>query len=336
MHMEYNKLRNKINKFYTGGKIQKFDIGGTISSLDQIINDPNVDWETYQKAIKIRNSIGSNGEIRSNYTFNGEDYTFNQNDASSLINQYKMKSSMPSDDEINADIEQANQEQLGKLNASTESNLNSAIENANVSESERAVAEQRANKPSMISTPKSPLGNGNLSGAATGMIAKTAVGAMNAIDGLAMGDKNFGAQSQAIDSAVHGVSGALMSSGNPYAMIAGAALEGANFLTKAGGRTVQGYDVNIENSGYGNLGHMESSSSRDFGALIGLGGIFNRGAMEKKLARRNEQARMAMQAAEISEDIKFEQEARMNAVDNVLRNNQIALAGGVDLNSLGQ
>ena len=44
---------------------------------------------------------------------------------------------------------------------------------------------------------------------------------------------------------------------------------------------------------------------------------------------------MAMQAAEISEDIKFEQEARMNQVDNVLRNNQIALAGGVDLNSLG-
>jgi len=150
-----------------------------------------------------------------------------------------------------------------------------------------------------------------------------------------MGDKNFGAQSQAIDSAVHGVSGALMSSGNPYAMIAGAALEGANFLTKAGGQTVQGYDVNIENSGYGTIGHMESSSSRDWGAMIGLGGLFNRGAMERKLAKRNEQARMAMKAAEISEDIKFEQEARMNQVDNVLRNNQIALAGGVDLNSLG-
>jgi hypothetical protein len=126
-----------------------------------------------------------------------------------------------------------------------------------------------------------------------------------------------------------------MSSGNPYAMIAGAALEGANFLTKAGGQTVQGYDVNIENSGYGMLGHMESSSSRDFGAMIGLGGIFNRGAMEKKLARRNEQARMAMKAAEISEDIKFEQEARMNQVDNVLRNNQIALAGGIDTSLLG-
>lgn len=79
---------------------------------------------------------------------------------------------------------------------------------------------------------------------------------------------------------------------------------------------------------------MESSSSRDWGAMIGLGGIF-KGAMERKLAKRNEQARMAMKAAEISEDIKFEQEARMNQVDNVLRNNQIALAGGVDLNLLG-
>jgi len=168
-----------------------------------------------------------------------------------------------------------------------------------------------------------------------GIAAKAGVAAVNTIDQATMGDKNFGAQSQAIDSTVHGVSGALMSSGNPYAMLAGAALEGANFLTKAGGQTVQGYDVNIENSGFGTLGHMESSSSRDFGAMIGLGGLFNRGAMDKKLAKRNEQARMAMKAAEISEDVKFEQEARMNSVDNVLRNNQIALAGGVDLNLLG-
>jgi hypothetical protein len=53
-------------------------------------------------------------------------------------------------------------------------------------------------------------------------------------------------------------------------MAAAAALEGANFLTKAGGQTVQGFDVDIASSGYGNLGHMESSSSRDFGAMIGL------------------------------------------------------------------
>ena len=68
--------------------------------------------------------------------------------------------------------------------------------------------------------------------------------------------------------------------------------------------------------------------------MIGLGGL-NSGKMQAKLARRNEQARMALQAAEISEDIKFEQEARMNSVDNILRNNQIALAGGINTNLLG-
>ena len=53
--------------------------------------------------------------------------------------------------------------------------------------------------------------------------------------------------------------------------------------------------------------------------------------MDKKLARRNEQVRMALKAAAISEDQSFEKEARTNSIDNVLRTNQMALAGGVDL-----
>lgn len=69
-------------------------------------------------------------------------------------------------------------------------------------------------------------------------------------------------------------------------MAAAGALEGANFLTKAGGQTVQGYDVDINNSGYGTLDHMESSSSRDFGALIGLGGL-NNSTIQRKLTKRN-------------------------------------------------
>ena len=159
--------------------------------------------------------------------------------------------------------------------------------------------------------------------------------AVNALDDLTMGDKNFGAQSQAIDDAVHGVSGALMKSGNPYAMAAGAALEGANFLTKAGGQTVQGFDVDINSSGYGDLGHMESSSSRDFGAMIGLGGIFNRGKMQAKLAKRNQQAQMAMIAANIANEQSFEQEARANSIQNTIMNNQIALSGGLETSLLG-
>lgn len=154
--------------------------------------------------------------------------------------------------------------------------------------------------------------------------------AMGVTENELMGDKNFGAKSAIIDQTVHGASKALMSSGNPYAALAGVALEGANFLTKAGGQTVQGFDVNIDSSGYGNLGHMESSSSRDFGTLIGLGGLTD-SKMTQKLARRNEQARMALKAAAISEDQSFEKEARTNSIDNVLRTNQMALAGGVDL-----
>lgn len=162
-----------------------------------------------------------------------------------------------------------------------------------------------------------------------------AVGAMKAVDNMLMGDKNFGAQSEAIDTAVHGVSSALMSSGNPYAMAAGAALEGANFLTKATGQTVQGFDVDINSSGYGQMGHMESKSSRDFLGMIGLGGIFNKGKMDRKLAKRNEQMQMAMQAANVANEQKFEQEARANSIQNTVTNNQIALAGGIDTSLLG-
>lgn len=43
---------------------------------------------------------------------------------------------------------------------------------------------------------------------------------------------------------------------------------------------------------------------------------------------------MALSAQSISEDVKYEQEARANSVDNVLRQNQIALAGGTDTSLL--
>lgn len=152
------------------------------------------------------------------------------------------------------------------------------------------------------------------------------------VDDLAMGDKNFGAQSQAIDDATHAISGSLMKSGNPYAMAAGAVLEGVNFLSKAGGQTVQGFDVDINSSGYGDMGHMESSSSR---TIPFLGGLTDAGKIQRKLAKRNQQAQMAMSAANIANEQKFEQEARMNSIQNTIMNNQIALAGGLDTSLLG-
>ena len=180
-------------------------------------------------------------------------------------------------------------------------------------------------------------GKGQMSakGAAiTGGISQGVTMAAKALDNAVLGDKNFGAQSAAIDAGVHMASGALMKSGNPYCVAAGAILEGANFLTKASGQTVQGFDVNIESSGYGNIGHMESSSSRDWTG-IGLGQFFNKSKVKDKLRRRNEQARMALNAAEIAEDQSFESEARMNSVENTIMNNQIALSGGLQTNLLG-
>lgn len=158
--------------------------------------------------------------------------------------------------------------------------------------------------------------------------------AIDMVDDALVGDKNFGAQSEAIDGAVDMASEALLKSGNPYCAVAAVALKGANFLTKAGGQTVQGFDVDINSSGYGDLGHMASSSSRDFGAMIGLGGL-NQGKMQAKLAKRNQQALMAMNAANIAEEQSFEQEARMNSIQNTIMNNQMALAGGLDTSLLG-
>ena len=79
---------------------------------------------------------------------------------------------------------------------------------------------------------------------------------------------------------------------------------------------------------------MESSSSRDFGAMIGLGGL-NQKSMQRKLAKRNQQAQMAMNAANIANEQSFEQEARANSIQNTITNNQIALAGGLDTSLLG-
>lgn len=225
----------------------------------------------------------------------------------------------------------------------TEMSHADAVSGGNNQEDQPTRAEKRAARDAKFKEDFGGTANGTIGSAIgnfvsgnwkTGLV-DTAVAGMRAVDDIAMGDKNFGAQSEAIDSAVHGVSSALMKSGNPYAMAAGAALEGANFLTKAGGQTVEGFDVDINSSGYGNLGHMESSSSRDFGAMIGLGGIFGQKSLQKKLQKRNEQALMAMNAANIAEDQAFEQEARMNSIQNTIMNNQMALAGGVDTSLLG-
>jgi len=122
-----------------------------------------------------------------------------------------------------------------------------------------------------------------------------------------------------------------MKSGNPWAMLGGAALETANFASKATGQTVQGFDVDINSSGYGDIGHKDSKSNREIPFLFG--GL-NPDKIERQLQDRNEQAQMALKAQNVSDTIKFEQEARANSIDNVMEANTIALAGGVDTSLL--
>lgn len=212
------------------------------------------------------------------------------------------------------------------------------LEKEELAKIEARKAKRQANHQNFIrgfDNSKDAFSKENWKGTATQM----AVAGTEVIDDALTGDKNFEAQSEAIDSAVHAASSALMNSGNPYAIAAGAVLEGANFLTKAGGQTVQGFDVDINSSGYGDMGHMESSSSRDFSAALGpLGAIFtgvNKNKMQAKLAKRNQQALMAMNAANIAEEQSFEQEARMNSIQNTIMNNQMALAGGLNTSLLG-
>lgn len=147
-----------------------------------------------------------------------------------------------------------------------------------------------------------------------------------AADAMLMGDKNFGAQSQAIDTVVHGASSMLLKSGNPYAMAAGAALEVGNFITKAGGQTVEGFDVDINSSGYGDLGHQESQANR----------VWDSGKrLAKQLQTRNEQIQLSLKAQNIAEEQQFENEANVNSVTNTIMANQQALAGGYDTSLLG-
>lgn len=291
---------NKLRKFAEGGKVRKYGLGDIFSYLSS-------DDQNDIRNASIADQIHLDDDEQRNYTA--------WKDAKDDIRgtrQALRQARRSGDVQAIADLETA---LAGQQKTIKDTRFNGGL---------------KGNLQSNLSSFENTMSS---AGAKAGV--NIGIQAVNAIDDLAMGDKNFGAQSQAIDDAVHGISGALAKTGNPYCVLAAGALEGANFLTKAGGQTVQGFDVDINSSGYGDMGHMESSSSRDFGALIGLGGIFNKGKMQAKLAKRNQQAMMAMNAANIANEQSFEQEARMNSVQNTIMNNQMALAGGLDTSLLG-
>ena len=288
---------DKLRKFVEGGKVRKYYLGNALSYL---YDDEQDDIRSASLADKIQ----LDDQERLNY----KDWS----DAKSDIRgtrQSLRQARRSGDPQAVADLETA---LAGQKQVIKDTRFNGGLK-----------GNLQSNLASFEDTMSS-------AGAKVGV--NIGVQAVNAIDDLAMGDKNFGAQSQAIDDAVHSVSGALMKSGNPYAMAAGAVLEGVNFLSKAGGQTVQGFDVDINSSGYGQMGHMESSSSR---TIPFLGGIVDSKKMQAKLAKRNQQAQMAMNAANIANEQKFEQEARANSIQNTIMNNQMALAGGLDTSLLG-
>ena len=102
-------------------------------------------------------------------------------------------------------------------------------------------------------------------------------------------------------------------------------LKGVNFATKAFGRSVDGFNVNIDSNSYGsNLGHFEGRSGR----------VWENGKMERLNDQRNAQAQMALKAKNLVEDSKFEQRARQASLNDVMLANQMALAGGVDTSIL--
>lgn len=143
-------------------------------------------------------------------------------------------------------------------------------------------------------------------------------------DGL-MGDKNFNQNSEAVDNAVRAMSKKAMKFG-PWGLLAAGILESANFIDKAAGKTVQGFEVGEVGSGFNGIETDQASASY-------RGSQAKR--MKQELAKRAESVNMALTANQINEDEQFQATARMNSIDNVLNANRMALAGGIDTSLLG-
>lgn len=158
--------------------------------------------------------------------------------------------------------------------------------------------------------------------AAVGNMANKALDTLE--DGL-MGDKNFNQNSEAIDNAVRAMSKKAMKFG-PWGLLAAGILESANFIDKAAGKTVQGFEVGEVGSGFNGVETDQDSASY-------RGSQAKR--MKQELAKRAESVNMALTANQINEDEQFQATARMNSIDNVLNANRMALAGGIDTSLLG-
>lgn len=163
------------------------------------------------------------------------------------------------------------------------------------------------------------------SGNWTSAVGNVANKALDTVEGAVMKDKNFNASSETIDNGVRALSKSAMKFG-PWGLLAAGILETANFVDKAAGKTVQGFEVGSVGSGFNGISTSMTDASF-------------RGTQTKKmkqaLATRQENINMALSANNMTESERFQLNARVNSYDNVLQANKIALAGGLDTSALG-
>jgi hypothetical protein len=99
-----------------------------------------------------------------------------------------------------------------------------------------------------------------ISGNWTSAVGNMANKALDTLEDGLMGDKNFNQNSEAIDNAVRAMSKKAMKFG-PWGLLAAGILESANFIDKAAGKTVQGFEVGEVGSGFNGIETDQASAS---------------------------------------------------------------------------
>lgn len=112
----------------------------------------------------------------------------------------------------------------------------------------------------------------------------------------------------------------------PWGQVAAMGIQALNVADKMGGKTVPGFQVPIKSSGFGNS--LKESQDQSFR-------LSQTGMLDNALAKRNQQAQLALQAAQVDKDNSFQLEARMASTEDVLKRNNMALAGGYGTETLG-
>ena len=149
--------------------------------------------------------------------------------------------------------------------------------------------------------------------------------AIDAIGQTTLQGRNFNEASAAGDDFANAASDIAKQFG-PWGQVAAMGIQALNVADKMGGKTVPGFQVPIKSSGFGNS--LKESQDQSFR-------LSQTGMLDKALARRNQQAQLALQAAQVDKDNSFQLEARMASTEDVLKRNNMALAGGYGTETLG-